>query len=74
MSALVEILKDDKRLGVKRGEVYWAEPYSLDPSEKWTLLERVPDGYQPHCNLYRSEVRRVRHAHIGDRVMRGFYD
>lgn len=74
MSTLVEILKDDKRLGLKRGEVYWAQPYWLDPSEKWTLEERVPDGYKPCCNVYRSEVRRVRHARLGDRVMRGFYD
>jgi hypothetical protein len=74
VSVLVEILETDVRLGIKQGEVYWAQPYWLDPSDKWTLLERVPDGYDPRCNVYRSEVRRVRHAHIGDRVMRGFYD
>lgn len=52
----VKILKDDERLGVKAGEVYEAEPYWLDPSEKVSLLSRIPDGYEPECNQYREAV------------------
>lgn len=51
----VKILKTDTQLGVVKGEVYIAIPYWLDPS-KVTLIERIPDGYDPCCNQYLSEV------------------
>ena len=51
----VQILKTDERLGVKAGEVYEAHRYGLDP-DKMTLDGRVPDGYDPSCNLYLHEV------------------
>ena len=51
----VQILKTDKRLGVKAGEVYEARRYLLDP-DKVTLDRRVPDGYDPCCNQYLHEV------------------
>ena len=51
----VKILKTDKRLGVKQGEIYEAQRYALDPG-KVTLLRREPDGYDPSCNQYLSEV------------------
>ena len=54
---IVEILKTDKSLGIKKGERYHAIRYFLDPSEKVTLLGRVPDGYNPNCNQYRSEIK-----------------
>ena len=53
----VKILETNTWLGVKRGEVYEAERYWLDPLEKVTLLSRVPDGYDPMCNLYFHEVK-----------------
>lgn len=53
----VEILNTDKRLGVKAGEVYEAEPYGPDPASKVRLIGRVPDGYDPECTQYRHEVR-----------------
>ena len=53
----VEILKTDKRLGIKKGEVYNAIRYWLDPKEKVTLLSRVLDGYNPHCNQYFEEIK-----------------
>jgi hypothetical protein len=37
----VEILETDKKLGIKKGEVYNAKPYS---------------GYKPMCTQYRNEV------------------
>ena len=51
----VKILADDERLGLKKGEIYTAQRYRLDPHEKITLLAREPDGHDPSCNLYRHE-------------------
>lgn len=52
----VEILHDDDRLGVKAGEQYQAVRYRYD-DEKLTLVSRVPDGYDPCCNMYFHEVK-----------------
>lgn len=52
----VRILKDTPHLDIKKGEVYEAKSYWLDPSSKYTLIGRVPDGFDPYCNVYRSEV------------------
>jgi hypothetical protein len=46
------ILTTDKRLGVKAGEVYEARRYQYDPHEKYSLIARIPDGYDPSCNQY----------------------
>lgn len=56
----VKILEDITHVGLKKGEVYEAKSYWLDPSSKYTLIGRVPDGYDPSCNVYRSEVEIVR--------------
>jgi len=53
---LVQVKESDKRLGVKKGEVYVAEQYHLDPHEKCTLLRRLPDMHEPMCNQYWHEV------------------
>jgi len=52
----IRILETDKRLGVKKGEIYKARRYHYDPQEKVTLLGREPDGYDPECNQYINEV------------------
>lgn len=52
----VKILETDKRLGIKKGEIYKAERYRYDPHEKISLLSREPDGYEPMCNQYLSDV------------------
>lgn len=52
----VKIIKTDKRLGVKKGEIYNAFPYWLDPTAKLVLDSRVPDGYKPYCTHYSNEV------------------
>ena len=51
----VKILKTDQRLGIKKDEIYNAAIYSLDPS-KVILYSRIPDGYDPCCNQYISEI------------------
>ena len=56
MMLKIKILKDIPHLDIKKGEVYEAKAYWLDPSSKYTLIGRVPDGFDPSCNVYRSEV------------------
>ena len=51
----VKILKNDKRTGVKKGEIYEAETYYLDP-EKVVLLRRVSDDYEPLCTEYKENI------------------
>ena len=54
----VEILKDCKRTGVRKGQIYEAIPYWLDPNYKVSLLRRLtkkdrkPIGKEPNCNEY----------------------
>ena len=53
---MVKNLEDNERLGIKAGERDEAKPYWLDPYDKVTLIRRIPDGYEPECNQYRSMV------------------
>jgi len=52
---IVEVKKSDKSLGIKKGEVYFGATYPYD--SKCTLLARLPDGRDPQCNQYWSDVR-----------------
>lgn len=52
----VRVLKTDKRLGIKKDEIYEASYYWLDPHCKVTLIKRIPDGYDPSCNQYIHEI------------------
>lgn len=60
---IVEILKSDERLGLKKGQIFEAKRYWLDPISKVTLLRRLtkkdrkPIGKVPMCNQYLSEVK-----------------
>ena len=53
-------MKTDTRLGVKQDEEYRAIPYWLDPHEKVELVSRIPDGYDPACTQYRSDIEILR--------------
>jgi len=55
MNYIVEVKKTDKSAGVEQGEVYMAELYDYDEG-KCTLLARIPDGHNPGCNHYWTEV------------------
>lgn len=57
---IVEILKSCKHTGVKKGEQYHAIRYWIDPMEKVTLQKRIPDGHDPQCNEYLSNVKRIK--------------
>ena len=49
------MLKSDKRLGFKKGEVYEVEPYQFDPSCKLSAIRKFPDdGTEPGFNVYRD--------------------
>ena len=52
----VKILKDCKHTGIKKGEIYEAKRYWLDPNSKLELLSRIPDGKDPSCAEYLYNV------------------
>ena len=53
---LVKLKADDARFGLLAGDILEVEPYWLDPSDKFTVIRRVSDGYGPSCNVYRDQV------------------
>jgi len=55
---LVKVKKDDRRFGLKAGDILKVHPYWIDPS-KYTVVCRVSDGYDPECNVYTYEVEDV---------------
>ena len=56
---LVKLKADDERFGMKAGDILEVTPYWLDPSDKLTVIRRVSDGFDPRCNVYRSQVESV---------------
>lgn len=52
---LYRLIEDDPRMGLSAGDVLRCEPYWLD-HDKLTVIERVADGFNPECNVYRSQV------------------
>lgn len=59
MSKIVKLKNDDKRFKLKAGDLLEVEPYWLDPS-KYTVIQRIPDGYNPECNVYSYEVEPIK--------------
>ena len=55
---LVRLKEDDERFKLKKGDVLRVVRYQYD-NEKYTVLERVSDGYDPECNVYFSQVDRL---------------
>ena len=53
---VVQLLEDDPKFKLKRGERFEAQVYWLDPG-KITLLKRLSDGFNPECNQYRGSVK-----------------
>lgn len=54
------ILKDDDRdFAMLAGDVLVCQPYRYDPG-KLTVLYREGDGFDPACNVYRSQISPVR--------------
>ena len=59
-SVIVEALEDMPRHKIAKGDQFTSHPYVMDPSDKWTLVARVSDGWNPECNAYRSEVKVIK--------------
>lgn len=59
MSSLLRLKEDDPRFGLKAGDILECKPYWLDPSDKWTVIRRVSDSFDPECNVYRHQVEHV---------------
>lgn len=57
---IVELLKDEPRFKIKKGDQFEAIAYHLDPQEKVTLLRRLSDGFVPECNEYRHNVKVIK--------------
>lgn len=55
----VRLKEDDPNFGLKAGDILEVHPYILDPSDKFTVVRRIHDGFDPSCNVYRSQVERL---------------
>jgi len=53
---LARVKKDDPRFGLMAGDILEITYCDWDPGEKWTVIRRVSDGFDPQCNIYKSEV------------------
>jgi len=53
---IVRIKETNKSLGVKKGELYTAVPYWLDPTSKCSLEKNLKTGKPGTCNQYWSDV------------------
>jgi hypothetical protein len=53
-----ELIEDDPDFGMVKGDVLACVPYPHD-GDKLTVCFRVADLYDPSCNVYREQVRRV---------------
>ena len=51
------LLADDPRFHLSAGDTLLCMPYHLDP-DKLTVVARESDGFEPGCNVYRSQVTR----------------
>jgi len=52
---IVRLKEDDPHFKLKKGDVFEAQIYWLDP-EKITLFRRLSDDFDPQCNQYRHAV------------------
>lgn len=53
---IVRMKQDDERMSLRKGDVLEVVPYPLDPAEKFTVLRRLSDDFDPECNVYRHQV------------------
>lgn len=60
MTTIVILKEDHKRFNLQKGDWLEVKPYWLDPSDKFTVIRRLRDGYDPSCNVYREQVELVR--------------
>lgn len=58
MASVYKLTGDDERFGMSAGDVLLCVPYGLDPG-KLSVICRVTDGYNPECNVYKTQVTRM---------------
>lgn len=59
MSFLVRLKEDDIPFKLKKGDVLRVKTSGWDPYSKYHVICRVSDGYDPKCNVYKSQVEKV---------------
>ncbi len=57
---IVELLVDMEEVGLKKGDRLEVTPHWCYPDDKYTVIRRVPDGYDPKCHVYPKHVRVIR--------------
>ena len=55
----VRLKEDDRAFGLRAGDILEVHPYVLDPDTKFTVVQRLSDGFDPECNVYRTQVERL---------------
>ncbi len=53
---VVRMKEDDLPFGLKKGDLLEVKPYWLDPEDKFTVIRRLTDNFDPNCNVYRHQV------------------
>ena len=53
---VVRMKEDDEQMGLKKGDLLEVQPYWMDPSDKFTVIRRLSDNFDPSCNVYRTQV------------------
>lgn len=54
---VVQLKEDDERFSLQAGDLLAVTPYTYEPDTKYTVIERLSDGFDPECNVYRSQVK-----------------
>lgn len=56
---LFRLVENDPTFGLNAGDVLRCQRYQYNPYTKWVVLERVSDGYDPRCTVYRHQIERM---------------
>lgn len=56
---LVVLLHDDTMFGLYRGDLLVVKHSEWDPEQKYEVVRRLRDGFDPSCSVYKSQVRRA---------------
>ena len=56
---IVRCLQAQPRFKLKKGDLLLVHAYHLDPGNKYTVVCRISDSYDPQCNVYVEEVELV---------------
>lgn len=60
----VRLIKDDPGLGLLAGDILICKRSSWDPELEYEVVYREADGFNPECNVYKSEVTRLKDSSV----------